>query len=306
LVPLAHPGDWHDDQVVLAYVPSARAASAPAPDDLCAAVADHSLMLAPRPDGGWHIPTVAQVPGAAELTPIGAVDGRHVWAANAPATTPDGLVTLDWSGCLAQPDTGLTALAARAVQVITWRGTHRYCGACRTELTDIPGLVGRTCPGCGTAEFAKAQPVALVAVWRPTPDGGRAVLLAKHTYGARHLWALVGGYVDPAESLEQAAHREVAEEVGLTITDLTYYGSEAWGVNGPTVLLSVFTARSADPAAEPVVDGVELAEARFFPLTALPAPLPHTHIIAGRVLTSLAPSLAPSPANGPAPSARRS
>jgi NAD+ diphosphatase len=105
--------------------------------------------------------------------------------------------------------------------------------------------------------------------------------------------------VDPAETFEQAAAREVTEEVGLAVTDLTYYGSEAWGLSGPDVLLAVFTARSVDPTAEPVVDGHALAESRFFPIDALPDGVPPAHLIAARVLADLPdPDLRPTWAGG--------
>jgi NAD+ diphosphatase len=321
----------HDDPVVIDYIPSAKAQSAPASDDLCVPVVDDLAVLLLADAGGWRLPTVGAVTGGGvgralgaapsagvvsagaasagaasagaasagafldslDIAPIGTMRGRAVWAAAIPATNaaldvPAGLVLVDWLACAAQPDAGLTSVVARAVAVMTWRRTHRFCGACRTELAEVEGAVGRACPSCGSVTFAKAQPVALVAVWRRGASGAREVLLARHTYGAKHLWALVGGYVDPAESLEQAAHREVAEEVGLRVTELRYFGSEAWGLNGPGVLLAAYTARSVDPDADAVVDGHELAEAHFFPVDALPDPIPPAQLIAGRALSHLA------------------
>jgi NAD+ diphosphatase len=280
--------------VVIAYVPSARAQSAPAADDLCVPVVDRAVLLLADAGGGWRLPTLADASGVTDIAPVGTMYGRPVWAAAIPSAlsaevcAAAGLVQVDWTACADQPDPDLRMLAARAIAVTTWRRTHRYCGACRTELANIDWAVGRTCPSCGLFTYAKAQPVALIAVWRISPTGRREVLLARHTYGAKHLWALVGGFVDPAESFEQAAHREVAEEVGLRVTGLTYFDSQAWGINGPDVLLAVYTARSVDQYAEPVVDGHELAEAHFFPVDDLPDPTPPAHLIAGRALSHLA------------------
>jgi NAD+ diphosphatase len=220
------------------------------------------------------------------LVPLGSWHGAPVWGADV-AVAPDGLAALDWLGCVSQPDRDLTAVAARAIQVARFRREHRYCGACGTGLEDSRIQYGRVCPACGLVTFASSQPVALVAVWRDGPHG-REVLLARHTYGAAHLWVLVGGYVDAAETLEHAARREVTEEVGLAVDSLTYYGSEAWGLNGTGVLLALFTAVPADPATEPAIDRRELAEARFFPLTALPEPLPPAGSIVSRALAYLA------------------
>jgi NAD+ diphosphatase len=274
--------------VLIAYVPGHRAGSEPAPGDLCVPVCDRDVLLQPEPGGGWRLPTLAAVDGYTDIAPIGTVDGHPVWATAVASPPGGGLQLVDWSGCTDQPDAGLTWLTARAIAIVRWRRTHRFCGACRTELADVDFAVGRTCPSCGLFTFAKAQPVALVAVWRHSPAGRLEVLLARHTYGAKHLWALVGGFADPAESLERAAQREVLEEVGLRVTDLEYVESQAWGIDGPDVLLTAFTARSADPHAEPAVDGAELAEAHFFPVDDLPTPTPPAHLIAGRLLARLA------------------
>jgi NAD+ diphosphatase len=264
------------------YVPAVRADAAPAPDDLCAAVLDRTVLVTPS----LELPTLRSLEDVSDLTPLGTLHGRQTWRGVA-SSAPTGLVRLDWAGCLAHPQ--LTMVLARALQLTVWRRNHRFCGACREELADIDDMIGRRCPACGVFEFPKSQPVALVAVWRHSPASGRPeILLAQHTYGARELWALIGGYVDPAETLEQAAHREVAEEVGLTVTDLSYFGSEAWGIREPpTVLAATFTARAADPLAEPVIDDHELAVARYFPLDELPSPRPPEHMIANRAIAHL-------------------
>jgi NAD+ diphosphatase len=252
------------------YRPALRATAEPATDHWCAAVSDRDLVVAPG-SAGWALPRLGDLPtGLANApVPLGTLDGTPVWGVSLD-TVPAGLVAIGWLECLGQPSPDLTRLAARAIQVMAWRAGHRYCGACRTELVDLDGQAGRRCPGCRRTAYIKAQPVALVAVWRAT-DAGREVLLARHTYGGtRGIWAIIGGFVDPAETLEEAARREVAEEVGLEVTDLVYVGSEPWGMSGPDVLLVGFTGRAVDPAAPPMVDGHELAEARYFPTDQVP------------------------------------
>jgi NAD+ diphosphatase len=274
----------HDGRVTApdGYIPAARSATPPDPTDLCLPVCDRDLLL--WPDG--RVPTLAQLPEPAELVPIGTLDGQPLWAANLP-TRPDGLTRLDWGLVASTTRPALTQAAARAMQIVTWRAQHRWCGACRTELAEIEWYVGRSCPQCGLSVFATAQPVALVAILRDGPDG-REILLARHSYRDTQSWLLVGGWVDPAESLEQAAIREAQEEVGLAVTDLVYWGSEAWGMAGPGILVSLFLAAPVDPDAPPQPDPGELAEARYFPLRSLPAPLPPLHHISGRLLTELA------------------
>ena len=245
----------------------------PSAEHPCAAVVGRDLLVRTGADGERALPRVGELSPGAELSMLGTWYGTPVWGA-AVTDVPAGFEALGWYGCLSQPDAALTGVAARAIQVARFRAEHRYCGACRTELRDSPIPYGRICPSCDLTVFASNQPVALVALWRDGPRG-REILLARHTYGTKHVWLLVGGFVDAAETLEHAARREVAEEVGLAAADLTYFDSEGWGLNGTGVLLALFTARVADPAAEPVVDGHEIAEARFFPLDDLPARCRH-------------------------------
>jgi NAD+ diphosphatase len=256
----------------------------PAPDDPCAAVLGRNLLIRTDVRGERALPRVGEVSAGADddLVPLGTWHGAPVWGTTV-AEVPDGFEELDWLGCLSQPDDALTTVAARAIQVARFRHDHRYCGACRTELRDSPILYGRACPNCGLTVYASNQPVALVALWRDGPRG-REILLARHTYGVKHLWVLIGGWVDASETLEHAARRELSEEVGMAATDLTYFGSEGWGLNGTGVLLALFTARTADPLAEPVVDAHEIAEARFFPLDDLPRPIPSPRSVVGRAL----------------------
>ena len=94
------------------------------------------------------------------------------------------------------------------------------------------------------------------------------LLLIRNSYGRSHLFVLPGGGIRPFETPAAAAVREVREEVGVTaerVTPLSTYYSEAEGKKDTVHLFTAFT------AASPKADGVEVEEARFFPLDALPA-----------------------------------
>ncbi|MEU6073127.1 NAD(+) diphosphatase [Micromonospora sp. NPDC047074] len=223
---------------------------------------------------------VADLPAGTDWVPLGTLDGVPAWAAE-----PAGAQDLPgrwqgWTALAAETPEPLATLAGRALAVVTWRRTHRWCGACRAELTDVPGECARRCPDCDLYVPLRLSPAVLVAITRPTPAGRPdELLLVRHSYGPTGLWALVAGFVEAGETLEAAVHREVAEEVGLTLAGLAYFGSQPWALSGPNVLLTGFTATVADPDAEPVVDGRELAEARWFPLDRLPAELPPAYSI---------------------------
>jgi NAD+ diphosphatase len=265
---------------VTRFVPDASADPGPADADLCLLVAGRRL-LAPVEGRLRRVGDVrASSPAGLVWVPLGALDGVRVWAAGL-AEQVDALGTWrGWPSIAAELGEPLAALAGRALQVVTWRRTHRFCGQCGAELADVPGEHARRCPSCELYVPMQLSPAVLVAVRRPAPGGGAdELLLVRHSYGPTELWALVAGFVEAGESLEEAAHREVGEEVGLALREVAYFGSQPWAMSGPGVVLAGFHARSADPAAEPVVDGRELAQARWFPLDGLPAELPPAYSI---------------------------
>ncbi|SCL54755.1 NAD+ diphosphatase [Micromonospora citrea] len=252
------------------FVPGAGRDTPPAPTDLALPVAGRKLLT--RADGA--VLRVADLPAGTGWVPLGTLGGVPAWAAEpaAPQELPGRW--RGWAALAAEASEPLAALAGRALTVVTWRRTHRWCGACRAELADVPGESARRCPECELYVPMRLSAAVLVAITRPGPAGRPdELLLVRHSYGPTALWALVAGFVESGETLEAAAHREVGEEVGLTLTGLSYFGSQPWALSGPNVLLTGFTA-TADAGAEPAVDGRELTEARWFPLDGLPAELP--------------------------------
>ncbi|MFC0508054.1 NAD(+) diphosphatase [Micromonospora costi] len=265
------------------FTPGAGHPGPAQPDELALVVAGRRLLLGP--DGRFL--RVADLPPDTAWLPLGTLDGVPAWVASVEDALPAGTDDagqrdvgtpgrwVSWRTVAAELPEPYAALAGRALQVVTWRHSHRWCGACRAELTDVPGESARRCPECDLYVPMQLSPAVLVAITRPGPAGRPdELLLVRHSYGPTQLWALVAGFVEGGETLEAAVHREVGEEVGLTVRDLAYFGSQPWAMSGPGVLLAGFTAAAADPAAEPVVDGRELVQARWFPLDALPAELP--------------------------------
>jgi NAD+ diphosphatase len=248
----------------------ASATGPPRPDDICLAVVGRKLVVAVGDDGAWRFPLVREVSGTADAVPLGTFDGVPVWGATAPSTVDPPYELHGWPSIAARLAEPHAALAGRALQVMTWRRTHRYCGACAAELAEVPGEHARRCPGCELFVPMQLSPAVLTLIRRGTDE----ILLVRHTYGPTAVWALVAGFVEAGESLEEAVHREVAEEVGLTVTDLAYFASQPWAMSGPGVLLAGFTATCPDPRAEPTVDGREVAEAAWFRVDALPNAIP--------------------------------
>ncbi|MEW1584535.1 NAD(+) diphosphatase [Micromonospora vinacea] len=259
------------------FLPGADRSRLPDPGDLALPVTGAKLLTGA--DG--QLLRVADLPADTDWVPLGTLDGVPAWGTDL-TTAVDGLPgrARGWASLAAEVPEPHATLAGRALAVLTWRRTHRWCGACRAELTDQPGETARRCPDCGLYVPMQLSAAVLVAITRPGPPGhADELLLVRHATGPTGLWALVAGFVEAGETLEAAVHREVGEEVGLPVERLAYFGSQPWAISGPGVLLAGFTARAADPRAEPVVDGRELTSARWFGLDALPAQLPPAYSI---------------------------
>ncbi|AUL48415.1 NADH pyrophosphatase [Bordetella trematum] len=167
------------------------------------------------------------------------------------------------------------ALAGRAFQIAEWVRTHRYCGACATPMQHSARELCLQCPNCGLHAYPRISPAMMVLVRR-----GQHILLARHTRYATARYTALAGFVEAGESIEEAVHREVAEEVGLRLQNLQYFGSQSWPF--PHSLMVAFTADYA--GGELCIQEDELSDARWFgPGDELPA-LPMMESIAGRLV----------------------
>ncbi|HEX9014470.1 MAG TPA: NAD(+) diphosphatase [Chloroflexota bacterium] len=175
------------------------------------------------------------------------------------------------------PDDLLT-LGGMAMQLLWWESTSDHCPRCGAQTRRIPGEWGKECPACRYQHYPHLHPAVIVLVH----DGDR-VLLARKAGWVPGRYALVAGFVDNGESLEAAVRREVKEEVGVEVDEITYVGSQNWPF--PSQLMLGFLARYAGGEVTP--DPTELEDARWFPRDALPNSPTH-HSIAGFIIKNYA------------------
>ena len=168
----------------------------------------------------------------------------------------------------------LLSLGGLGRMVWHWVRHSRHCPACGAPMERLPGEWGRSCAGCKTTLFPQVAPCAIVLVRRPGE-----VLLTRKPEWAANRYSLVAGFLDFGECLEEAATREVAEETGVRVANVRYVGSQCWPF--PSQLMAGFVADYVD--GEVQVDTRELADARWFPLDALPD-LPPKRSIARYIL----------------------
>ncbi len=152
-------------------------------------------------------------------------------------------------------DDGFLGLAGRACQIAEWARTHRYCGVCATPMGLAPGERCFKCPSCGMMAYPRISPAMMVLIRK-----GDSVLLAMHTNSPSKRYSPLAGFLEAGESIEEAVHREVMEEVGLRVHNLKYFMSQSWPF--PHSLMIAFTADYLD--GEIKLDPNEIAEARWF------------------------------------------
>jgi NAD+ diphosphatase len=163
-------------------------------------------------------------------------------------------------------DATRASLVGQAVALVEWDGLHRYCGSCAVQTELVPGERARRCPRCAATFYPRISPAVIVLVER-----NQQILLARNANSSAGRFSLVAGFVEPGESLEQTAVREVREEVGIEIADLRYYGSQPWPF-GRSLMIGFYAQYAGGDVR---VDGVEIAEAGWFKLDRLPdLPLP--------------------------------
>ncbi|MEU7654563.1 NAD(+) diphosphatase [Micromonospora taraxaci] len=157
-------------------------------------------------------------------------------------------------------DAGDAAVQAYARGLLHWHRQQRFCGRCGAPAVAGGGGHLRTCTGgeCGRLLFPRIEPAIIVLVEAPGSPG--RCLLARHAGAPEDAFSTLAGFVEVGESLEDAVRREMAEEAGVTVTDVTYQGSQAWPF--PAGLMVGFRATATSD--EVRVDGEELLEARWF------------------------------------------
>lgn len=169
-------------------------------------------------------------------------------------------------------------LAGRAVQIANWDRTHQYCGQCGARTETQSHERAKRCPQCGLTSYPRLSPAIIIAVVRKTAAGNRLLMARNHRFPPGR-YSVVAGFVEPGESLEDAAEREVREETGIRIKNIRYFGSQPWPF--PNSLMLGFTAEY--DCGEVTIEEAEIADAQWFAADEMPR-LPPKISIARRLI----------------------
>ncbi len=189
---------------------------------------------------------------------LGLMDGRGCFAEVAPSligsvAPPDPRL---WKTLgLLSPDDLATYGGARSL--VDWHARHRFCARCGQGTVLTKGGWQRNCTSetCKGEHFPRVDPVTIMLV----EHEGR-VLLGRQPRFAPRSYSALAGFVEPGESIEEAVRREVFEEAGVRVRDVTYVASQPWPF--PSSLMMGCHAYADDP--EITIDRTELDDARWF------------------------------------------
>jgi len=194
---------------------------------------------------------------------LGRLDNRPCYTAEvAEGTVPPAGMTFEGLRRLyGSLDEDLFWIAARAVQIVDWDRTHRFCGRCGVPLNRKTTERAKECPQCCLLYFPRLAPAIIVLVQR-----GNQLLLARSRHFMEGMYSALAGFVEPGESLEEAVVREVREEVGIEVKDIHYFASQPWPF--PHSLMIGFTATYA--GGEISLNDGEIENAGWFEVDRLP------------------------------------
>ncbi|WP_379546119.1 NAD(+) diphosphatase [Qipengyuania sp. DSG2-2] len=151
------------------------------------------------------------------------------------------------------------AIYGSARSIVNWHARHRFCAQCGKPTTIAKGGWQRDCAadagGCGTQHFPRTDPVTIMLVER---DG--ELMLGRGKGWPEKAYSALAGFVEPGESIEEGVAREVLEESGIVVKDVSYIASQPWPF--PSQLM-IGCHALAEPG-EITVDTSELEDVQFF------------------------------------------
>ena len=205
------------------------------------------------------LPTVGQCGGDSRWIYGFSVDDVHYYLPLDDCSAPGFEPCADYRG-LGQQVTAFACAVGHSLH--RWYSANRFCGACGQPMEPDGGERAMVCPHCAHRVYPKICPAVIVAVYH-----GDKLLLTRYAGRTFRRYALVAGFCEIGETVEDCVRREVMEETGLRVGKLTFYKSQPWVVTD-TLLMGFFACLEGGEEVRLQED--ELAEATWFHRDELP------------------------------------
>ncbi len=213
--------------------------------------------LMPHIEGGsLRFSDLSAVGADAELVYLGLKDGAPLFVAVPPDGDMRQAVTMRETvmALLQLPDQEM-ALFGGARSIADWHARHRFCAQCGGDTQLAKGGWQRNCVACEASHFPRVDPVAIMLVEH---DG--ALLVGRGKGWPQRSYSALAGFIEPGESIEEGVVREVWEEVGVTVRDVSYIASQPWPF--PSQLM--IGCHGFADRRELTIDETEIEDARWF------------------------------------------
>lgn len=163
-----------------------------------------------------------------------------------------------WS-LMASLEPGDLALYGGARSLVDWHARHRFCAQCGAGTKPAKGGWQRNCESCKAQHFPRTDPVTIMLAEHDA-NGERRLMLGRGLGWPEGRFSALAGFVEPGETIEEAVAREVFEEAGVRVRDVTYIASQPWPF--PSQLMIGCHSHALSDELE--IDTTEMAEVRFF------------------------------------------
>ena len=197
----------------------------------------HDQLLLQKNKDTYAIPFGAEPPvKVVRSLPVSMPDGTTVMAActDGPVGETDTYIQMGLRAAYDYMDHGIYEKAGKASEMVFWDQHSQFCPVCGTK-TEQTTPISKQCPSCGNEMFPAVSAAILVLIRR---EDRILLVQARNFTGPFH--SLVAGFLETGETLEQCVEREVMEETGLTIRNITYWGNQPWPY--PSTLMVGFVA----------------------------------------------------------------
>ena len=232
----------------------------PAEQDLVL-VFDGDRVLCAQTDGDLRLPRWGEL-DLDEVRFGFTLDGQPVFLAEGPCECPAAYEFADARPLRYAEPRHLAWAVGAGGSLTRWYRANRFCGACGAQMTDSDTERARVCPHCGLTVYPRISPAVIVAVC----DGPR-LLLTRYRGRPFKSYALVAGFNEIGESIEDTVRREVLEETGLRVRNLRFYRSQPW-VFTDSLLMGFFA--DLEGCDTITIQESELAEAGWFHRSDIP------------------------------------